>query len=481
MLSFACLIWLVHTLFASAIIPEGLLSRNEHEAHLQTRHSLPNLLKIDDASGLPLDWALEGNMELQAGRLTLKDGTGSIWSKNLLLNSKGQWTVEVTFRNSEVTDVEDHLYVDTNGFSFWLLDSKKTRDVLNFGGPVVFDGLQFLINNKGSPGLKIFANDGTSEVINSIDASIGGCSISYLDSMVPTTLRISYSDDGLKVQVDNNLCFSSDQLTLGNIQGDLLYGASASVNAESQEYWELLKLNVYDAVTEDAKDDHGVAPAEQIKVVTQTQKVVEPTLPVRESLMNRAKSALASQSSGKDISELKDTLASLSDRMGGLERTIENFDGSKLIELAQDAKKLYGLADDTKRIHELVDSFESLKQTQASQLDLLQDMKNMYQNFEKLLNSYYKETGDSNRLLTNDVVDQIKQNQNDMLSLNRKLDSIIANHKNLEKSFFDSGSKDLSNFKSIGFLIFLVLCVAAMIACLFVYQIRKEVKHSKLL
>ncbi|KAM9886516.1 hypothetical protein OXX69_013726, partial [Metschnikowia pulcherrima] len=107
-----------------------------------------------------------------------------------------------------------------------------------------FDGLQFLMNNKEYRGLKIFANDGTKDVVNAEANALGGCAVNYLDSMVPFTMRVSYSAarNWFKVQIDNNLCFSTDALSFGDISGKLTLGVSASTNPVSKEYWEVLKM-----------------------------------------------------------------------------------------------------------------------------------------------------------------------------------------------------------------------------------------------
>lgn len=470
-----------------AIVPAARLINNEQDSHHQIRHSLPNLLKVDEISDIYPDWDIRGKMELDAGRLLVKEEKGSIWSHHPLKNSKEEWTVDLVFRNSEQEDVDDHSFYDTNGLSFWLLDGKIPDDTLNFGGPKRFDGFQFLMNNMDYRGLKIFANDGTKDIVNSDANALGGCRVNYLDSMVPFTLRISYSasKNWFKVQIDNNLCFSTDALSFGKLGSDLRLGVSASTNKVSKEYWEVLKMDIYDKLSEDAIDDHGVYGGAQQKVVTLTRAedakpTNAPQQQKRPSLMEKMMESQGLKDwpqpgqSQDQVQELKSvpaqnldkldsSLSEITSKLTLLENTVNAFDVTKMIDLS--------------------DAIDGIKQIQSQQLSVLGELKTTYENFENLLASHYKEMTDSVRILNKEIVEEIKKHRSEVHSVSSKVDLLMDNHKEINNQYqtLNTRSNDSELFSTIVKWVLIPLIVGIVAVIVVVYRLKKDIKHSKLL
>lgn len=448
-----------------AIIPEAVLNTPPDSHEQPTKLSLQNLLEISDVNDLLTNWQITGSMQFGAGRLFVDQSAGALWSKELLDNLKSEWTIELTFRNSEQEDVDDHTYFDTNGLAFWLLDEASPTSGTNFGGPEKFEGFEFLINNKKERGLKIFANDG-SKVLENPEGSFGGCAINYLDSMVPFTLRISYSQakNWFKVQIDNNLCFKTDQLTLDRISLNLRFGVSASTNQKSKEYWEVLKLEVFDGLTTDAIDDHGIITGGLIQVKTVTQEVKQPVETHhpsvnRESLMERTqKFREEMKKSQPDVyQQLSDIRASLS----AIEGTSNKPDSA---------------------ISALVERIGQIESTQNLQLQLLNDIIANYDKFDALVKSQYRETSDALMVLNNKVLDEIKIHQVEVHEMSAKVDLLMDNHKGLQSQPLTPNIPDVSEFFSAvvkWVLIPIVLGIAVLSA--FVHRLRKDIKHLKLL
>lgn len=457
----------------AAILPDAQIARQEIQNQNPGPQSLPNLLDLTLESDLASGWSLQGNMHLEEGRLVVKKDSGSIWANSLMDNSRDEWTVEVVFRNSEQVEVDDHLFYDTNGFALWILDAstQMLSDFENFGGPRRFDGFQFLINNKDKRGLKIYANSGDKDTENKPENSVGGCDINYLDSMVPFTLRVSYlaSQNWFKVQIDNNLCFKTEAITFAKIKGKLRLGVSASTNEVSKEYWEVMKLNIYPYLTEDAIDDHGIITGGTIKRVTITKTATPTAGPAatRQSLMEKTREFQENHNrdtKGHLHKEDFDAFSgALSTKLEAVKELIEKIDTSKVAELA-------GAVDEMKKI-------------QMQQLEVLADMRSAYGNFEKLLASQYKEMGQSLSVLHEEVIKKIKEHQFDMNTIGDKVDVLMANHKDL-LDHYKSLTKSNAGSEVFGVIVkwvLLPLVIGIAVLALFVYRLRKDIKHSKLL
>lgn len=453
----------------SAIIPDTQVSLHDKAGY----PSLPNLLAVEKLQDLEKEWQPKGHLELDAGRLVINEQSGALWSASTLVNSKDEWTLELVFRNSEKIDVDDHSFYDTNGFSFWIVQPSATdmNDMLNFGGPAKFDGFQFLVNNKEKSGIKIFANDGTKQVPNTLESAVGSCAVNYLDLMVPFLLRVSYSKSKkwFKVQIDNNLCFKTDALTFDKLSEDFKFGASASVHPDSKEYWEILKLDVFGTLTEDAIDDHGIISDGSIKVVTMTKAELAPTVEPsynRESLLERSRKLReqfereAAQAAAPD-SNIDLSLAQIGSRLSQLETLVGNLDSKDVISAIQDIKHI-----------------------QARQMKVLEELLTTYGAFESLISALYREISQSAQNLHERVISEIRDHQSDVIDINKKVDLLMANHKEIQLQY-SQGAEVQPDFSalvsSMVKWVLLPIVLGIIVLTVFVHRLRKDIKHSKLL
>lgn len=470
-----CLLWAASV---HGVVPE--VQATMQDDLVPGHQSLPNLLTVNSIQDLHLNWQTMGSMVLDAGRLVVTEKAGAIWSASTLANSRDEWTVEVVFRNSEKVDVDDHSFVDTNGFAFWLVQpsSSQLEDFLNYGGPQKYDGFQFLVNNKNGPGIKIFANDGSRAVANSVDTMVGTCGINYLDSMVPFTLRVSYSKSRqwFKVQIDNDLCFKTDLISFDRLGEDLKFGASASVHPGSQEYWEVLKLNVYEQLTPDAIDDHGIISNGAIKTVTVTEntatqdKEFHPSSN-RESLMERSM-------------RMKEQLAQLAQKEQEQNQGQQQNVHSNLADISFKLSVLeHKLNSDAIKVGDLAIALEDMRRIQGRQLQVLEELRLTYDSYETLLASQYKEIVQSIGQLHEQVISEIKEHHSGVNDINRKVDLLMENHQEIQSQY--AGTDTLADFSalfnSMVRWVLLPIVLGIVVLTAFVHRLRKDIKHSKLL
>lgn len=451
---------------ANAIVPDAQIHQDIMDSKQPPR--LPNLAKVNSIADLSPEWFIKGAMALDEGRLVLQEGSASVWSRQPLTNSNKDWTIEVIFRNSERVEVDDHLYFDSNGFSFWLLESELPSDTANFGGPRTYDGIHILINNKEGRGLKIFANDGTGTPTNSKTDSLGWCDLNYLDSSIPFTLRLSYSatDKIFKVQIDNNLCFKTEKLSFDNLKEDFLIGVSASTDPKSQEFWELFKLDTFLELTEDAIDDHGIIEEGLVKMVTLTQfqeSTPTETPAKRQSLMEKA----ITGSSQTGLAKLDKNIEEINKKLQILETALGAIDHSKLSDLSTALKEV--------------------NDVQKKQLVVLEDLKRTHEDFQALLQSNFKEMVNSIGVLHQKVIDEIRQHQVETHLIESKVDILMSNHKEILKQYQEYAGEmerksDSSEFFNVVvrwvLLPFIVLFAGL---SLLIYRLRKDIKHSKII
>ncbi|KAK5773760.1 Emp47p PWA37_005049 [Arxiozyma heterogenica] len=220
-------------------------------------YSLPNL--ITSGNSIPSNWETKDSAKLDEGRFILtpsKSSKGSLWLRPILKDLES-FTVEWTFRSLNYQGKH------SGGLSFWFLGDvdKIGNDQKLFNGPSKFNGLQLLVDSNSQVSQSIHAqlNDGSKNLLDSnekiYDKSFASCLMGYQDSTVPLTLRLSYdseSNNMLKLQVDNKVCFQTRKIKLSNIlQKGLKIGVSAD-NSDSLETFEILQMKFYNKLIEDA-------------------------------------------------------------------------------------------------------------------------------------------------------------------------------------------------------------------------------------
>lgn len=491
--------------FTKALIPnldfikDNQASDPEEPGHL----SLPNLLQVNELDDLSLNWETYNNLRIDTGRLIFENGAGSVWSTPQLANTRDEWTIETIFRYSKLdSKVPSN---SNNGLSFWLVDSGNSvpindKNIQNFGGPTEFDGFQFLINNKEATGLKIFANDGTHSQENSISKSIGDCAFNYLQSDVPFTLRVSYSKsrNWFKVQIDNNLCFKTESIQIPDYSGDFKFGVSSYVESSNpSESFELFGIKVWTRLTTDAIDDHGLISDGQIKVDYKTVTVpadsqepnhVGPSV-IRKSLMEKQKAEIDRLGGYRDNNKVSQDnnnensysgqfdnsiLIEISNKLANVENTVNNF------QIGSSSSSSNGNYD----IKILEAHIREIQSIQEKQSQILLDLQQGYTEFKSIITQQSSQMMSEVSKLNEKVVGEVREQQYGMDEINKKVDLLMANHKEVSYQYKNQDSvqdikPDYSNIiiKWILIPIFAII----LILTIFVYRLRHDIKHSKLL
>lgn len=490
-------IWLSNIFGVSfAIIPnvDNIDKSNSNDHHDEPGHlSLPNLLQASNINDLDLTWDVVSNIKLDTGRLVIDKNNGGVWSKAHLANTGDEWTIEMVFRSSG-TSKNDLAFGDTNGLALWLIDSSNSlpindRNVDNFGGPSQFDGFQFLINTNEKRGLKIFNNDGTKTLKNSIEQSIGDCTFNYLDSLVPFTVRVSYSKlrKWFKVQIDNNLCFKTDKIILPDDLNDFMFGITGNISPSSQEVYEILKLNVWTHLTGDAIDDHALMSDGHLKIEYKTVTAEEPKdtyIPpsrIRESLMERnrkhreeiLRQQREAQQQGKEDSKIDLLLNDISFKLENLELRLSSMDSSVGSgETSYDTKVLGAQLKDITTI-------------QTQQQEALSNLQQSYDQFKTTLGHQYAELLQSVSKLNEKVIGEVREHQYSTEELGKKVDLLMSNHKEVAYQY-QNGNNEFKNneadlLPSIIRWVLIPVVVGIILLTIVVYRLRHDIKHSKLL
>lgn len=439
--------------------------------------SLPNLLELPRINDLQENWHLKPNIRLETGRLLLDGPQGGLWAKHSL-ESSDEWTIEFVFRSSG-TENTDLKFADINGLAFWMIKDRKDilNAVKNFGGPEAFDGFQFLINNKETSGMKIFANDGTKKLGNSIAESVGQCVFNYLDSLVPFTIRISYSKvrNWFKVQVNNNLCFQTDQLSIPH--ENFKVGITGSLDKNSKETFEILKLAEWDYLTGDAIDDHGIYSEEgliQIQYKTVTAEGSTPTMTppgkVRESLMERnmrQRNELGKQTSLQSNQELIKLSKELVGKISDLELKLSSLQ-------LQSASGSGSGAENTV----LFETLSEMKNNQLKQQELIEKNQLLYtEKTSEILKAISS--------LNAKLVDEVREHQYATEEMSRKVDLLMTNHKEIAYQYKNSAisgeHKPSDIIPAIIRWLLVVIMVGIIVLIVTIYRLKKDIKHSKLL
>lgn len=413
--------------------------------------SIRDLLLISDLSELSNFWNTLNNIRYDTGRLLIGKTGGSIWSKATIPRSD-EWTVEFVFRSSGID--KDLAFGDNNGLSLFLVEDKSS-DTQNFGGPDKFDGFQLLINTRDKQGLKIFANDGTKKLDNNLGETIGDCQFIYLNSQVPFNMRVSYSEaqSVFKVQIDNNLCFKTDKI---KIPGKLRLGVAGNVSPASEEMFEILKLKTWDYLTEDAIDDHGLMSDGELKIayktVVEDHNQISTPAQIRESLLE--KNRRFKEQLSKETNEF--------------DRSI-TFDSSRYEEIIQQ----------NNRLQSRLDSLETLLLNLQRDGQVVGNDKT-FENFQNTITTQYAELLESIARLNQKVISEVREQQFTIDELGKKVDLLMNHHKEIKFQ----NDKPINTYEAasntIRYILFVIVFIVLLLA-VFVYRLRHDIKHSKLL
>ncbi|KAI5970702.1 hypothetical protein CANMA_000293 [Candida margitis] len=471
---------LLNAVLATAIVPNVNIDQTNTRGNDPSLDSLslPNLLTIDSLSRIN-NYQLS-SVTFDQGRL-LMEQRGSIWSKSFIPSN--DFTVEVVFRSSGKS--QDIQFSD-NGLNLWLLDDGKSQSLDQY------DGFRFAINNVDTQGLKIFNNDGTKNAENGLDVSIGDCQFRYLESDVPFTLRISHSDNWFKVQVDNNLCFKTDRVKLPQNQNFKL-GITSNSNPQSQEVFEILSVKVWDKLTEDAVDDHGLMADGELKVDvkkivdgSQQQKdegYVKPSV-LRESLMERARrhreeTERPQQQQQQDKSNQGSQSNDFSVVLNKL---------SHLEYLVNDLPKNFDPSSSSSQN----DQFDQLVQSQSNINSAIQETRDIVNDLKETFIQQYAQLLQAVSDLNQKVIGEVREQHFSMEEIGKKVDLLMNEHKEVQYQYRkqneqrgQESSHTMSSSDSVFDKLIKWILVPLMIVLLalvvFVYRLRHDIKHSKLL
>ncbi|KAI5962655.1 uncharacterized protein KGF55_003731 [Candida pseudojiufengensis] len=485
---------LVNLALAIAYIPDINIDQHQQQQQQQQQLntkptseiidelSLNNLLQINYKSDIST-YQLSNGIKFDSGRL-LFSKLDSMWS-NLNLPTSNEFTIEIVFRS---TGKSQDIRFSDNNLAIWIYD-----DSISTIGSKNFDGFKFLINNNQQQGLKIFNNDGSDAEKFNLDESLGDCQFRYLESDVPFTLRISYSNlkNWFKIQVDNNLCFKTNHVKIP--VGNYKLGLTSFINSQSNEEFEILGLKVWDKVIEDAIDDHGIMIDGELKVDTITKVVdtpkddhVRPNV-VRESLMERARKhreeMLMMEQQMNQNNEIKNQpdLSIVLDRLNDLEFSIA------------DLSKIVG----SNGISSSSSSSNSPSSQEISELkELIQQSQSVVNNLQNIIAKQYIELLDSVSQLNQKLIGEVREQHFGMEEISKKVDLLMNEHKEVkyqyqkqkieEESLNSNDKPRISNndgviFDKIIKWILIPLIIVLLALVVFVYRLRHDIKHSKLL
>ncbi|CAD6638051.1 BAH_G0035130.mRNA.1.CDS.1 [Saccharomyces cerevisiae] len=249
-------VWMVH----------GKVTQKD-ELKWNKGYSLPNLLEVTDQQKEVSQWTLGDKVKLEEGRFVLTPGKntkGSLWLKPEY-SIKDAMTIEWTFRSFGFRGSTK------GGLAFWLKQGNEGDSTELFGGSSKkFNGLMILLrlDDKLGESVTAYLNDGTKDLDIESSPYFASCLFQYQDSMVPSTLRLTYNpldNHLLKLQMDNRVCFQTRKVKFMG-SSPFRIGTSA-INDASKESFEILKMKLYDGVIEDSLIPN-VNPMGQPRVVT---------------------------------------------------------------------------------------------------------------------------------------------------------------------------------------------------------------------
>ncbi|GMM34535.1 Emp47 protein [Saccharomycopsis crataegensis] len=435
---------LLSKIVSTLVLLTSSLAHEADEVPVDTGLSLPKLVELTNTKQLS-NWESRGSTSLDGGRLLLTPESssgryeGSIWNKNYRL-SKKSFSIDLTFRATGSDGKTG------NGFVFWILNDSQGNvdklvrtDTTMYGGPSKFDGLAIVVDSNGPLGstLRGYANDNSKEfdVTNPefFKQEFGKCIIGYQDSQVPATLRISYDDifSQFKVSIDNKICFETNQFKVSESDLDFIIGASAaSGKYDKQEAFEIFKLNVYDTIIPTEQEyDHVELAAQPIIITKNVDGVVTSrTTGVPKASQEQPDNTVPDNVNQESINRILNKLTA--------------FD-------AQISKKLSDTMD---------------KQNTENS--------NLHRQIEQLTSQ-------------NDILEKY------LKEVDRKLHSLVMGEENKkqEKETFrlatlqkDELNKDSTEklFKTIKTFIYLLLVLICVLGT-FIYRLRSDIKHAKLL
>lgn len=171
----------------------------------------------------------------------------AVWAEKPLQHT--QWVVDVDFRASGPEHAGGNLNI-------WLVKDPKvvgTSSVYQVGK---FDGLVLVLHTYGSSKSMVrgFLNSGYQDYSKvSVDGqSFGHCDHAYRNLGRPSQLKFRQTIDNFKVEIDGQLCFESDMIS---IPAGFKLGITAA-SADNPDSFEIFKMVVMSENVDPNKDSH---------------------------------------------------------------------------------------------------------------------------------------------------------------------------------------------------------------------------------
>ncbi|ODV85107.1 hypothetical protein CANARDRAFT_28410 [[Candida] arabinofermentans NRRL YB-2248] len=476
----------------------SVLSHSPPPLSVQNVHSLipglsfPDLVKIQSIDEVKKSWMISNDVQFSEGRLILTPTPsissnanpetlyGSVWSLNK--NEKfDKFTAELTMRSTGAFGVTN------SGFSLFFIenDGSKNDKHENFGGPLIYKGLQISLDAndlKLGPVLRVYLNDGTKEIQISEDY-LGAYTYEYQDSQVPMTLKVAVENNWLKITCDNKLLFESDKINLSPIMKNMKIGltASAPKDVVTTEQFEILVFKLYNEILHDLKVD----PTETLFAKHANMKVNknEPGLNANKfrNMQSQLRSSLDIKKNNLNTDSSFDALSSKIDQLEALASGPS--DSSKQMQVIQ--KQLF---DTTKSIkvlteklysHQLsfLSSYEELSKQNSQLNQKFESILGLVERQNQLLNGY-----DNRFSALSKYFDTHSENfKNIDNKLKTMEDHYKFNAKGEDSSFKNDMEVNLSKLASGVKLILIPVVLLLVVVTLLVYRLRNDIKHSKVL
>lgn len=285
--------------------------------------------------------------------------------------------------------------------------------------------------------------------------------------------------------MDNNLCFKTNQISIPF--QEIKLGITSKINQQSNEKFEILSLKTWETLTGDAIDDHGLMIGDEIKIDVETEvtndNLVKPNH-IRESLMERAQ-RLRKEAIDSERQNLENQH---SQGLDSNTNTQLDLILSKLNYLEVSLTGLNGVEDDAqitsinKEIAGLNNVFTDLKST-------VTDTKQSVLDLQNVLVKQYSQMLDSIAQLNQKVIGEVREQHYGMEELSRKVDLLMNNHKEIAYQYEKTRQDTQGETSKLGDSvvdkllkwILLPLVLILLVLVIFVYRLRHDIKHSKLL
>ncbi|KAI0481051.1 concanavalin A-like lectin/glucanase [Xylariaceae sp. FL0804] len=377
---------------------------------------------------------------------------GAVWADQP--NPYAQWVVDVDFR---VNGPER----GTGNLNIWLARGGSqeigSSSIYTIGK---FDGLALVIDQHGGSGgmMRGFLNDGTTDykTHQSVDSlAFGHCNYAYRNLGRPSQIKLRQSAQGFRVEIDNRLCFESDQITL---PPGYHFGITAAA-ADNPDSFEVFKLVT---MTEnlDAKAAGTPPPPRQQQQQGQDQ-------------------AQAQMSYGRGNQNSAPAGDSFGDSLGDvIPDTSADIFTSSAAQFADLHNRLQGMQHHLLNIHRSVGALGGRGSSEQASPELGEIKELLAQNLQKL-DKLESLTGDVGRLQRD--VGSIRN------ELNNKLKDAIKNSENSLKSFIGSNHGSMLEHVATqstsrhGTLLFIIVASQVVLVAGYVYYERRQTLPKKYL